>query len=94
MQFTWDVRKNRSNLAKHNVSFEIASRVFEVPRALSVLDRTVEGEDRWQTIGLVGEVLILLVAHTWHEVDGEETIHIISARKATPRERSVYEEAF
>ena len=32
MQFTWDERKNRSNLAKHNVSFEIASRVFEDPR--------------------------------------------------------------
>ena len=48
---------------------------------------------RWQTLGLVGGVVVLLVAHTYGEEKGEEVIRIISARKATPRERMFYEEA-
>ncbi|MBM4297940.1 MAG: BrnT family toxin, partial [Deltaproteobacteria bacterium] len=50
--------------------------------------------DRWQTMGLVGTVL-LFVVHTWPEADratGEETGRIISARKATSHERKAYEE--
>ena len=50
--------------------------------------------DRWQTIGLAGSVL-LLVVHTWPEIkrEGDEPVgRIISARKATPHERRVYEE--
>jgi uncharacterized DUF497 family protein len=51
----------------------------------------MEGEERWQTLGLVNGVLILLVAH---QVDEEEDlIRIISARRATRRERMQYEEA-
>jgi uncharacterized DUF497 family protein len=68
--------------------------VFDDPRAQSPLERIVESEERWQTIGSAGGVLILLVAHMWHEEDGEESIHIISARKATRRERTLYEESF
>jgi len=41
----------------------------------------------------VGGVVVLLVAHTYGEEKGEEVIRIISARKATPRERMFYEEA-
>jgi uncharacterized DUF497 family protein len=93
MRITWDDRKNRSNIAKHKLSFETASLAFEDPRALSLLDRVVHGEERWQTVGLAGGIAVVLVAHTWHEQDGEELIHIISARKATPSERNRYEEA-
>jgi len=39
MRFEWDEGKNRRNLAKHKVSFETASLVFEDPRALSIQDR-------------------------------------------------------
>jgi uncharacterized protein len=67
--------------------------VFEDPFALSVQDRVVDGERRWQTLGLVGDVVVLLVAHTYDEEDGEEMIRIISARKATPHERTLYEQA-
>jgi len=70
--------------------------VSEDPYHLSRPDREVEGEVRWQTIGqTVGTVRgpqVLLVVHTVSEPDesGEETIRIISARKATPSERSTY----
>lgn len=64
--------------------------VFDDPLHVSVPDRELEGEPRWQTIGMVGGAHILLVAHT---VDEEaELIRIISARKATRRERSIYEQ--
>lgn len=90
MRIVWDDEKNRSNRAKHKVSFETAALVFEDPHAYSMQDRIVDGEERWQTLGLVGGVVILLVAHTFCEEKREEVIRIISARKATPRERRVY----
>lgn len=89
MPFTWDERKNRVNKRKHGVSFETAILVFDDPYHVSREDREVEGELRWQTIGMVG-MQILLVAHTVSELGDEEVIHIISARKATRQERSIY----
>lgn len=65
MHIEWEEAKNVSNRAKHGVSFELAARVFEDPCALSVAERIVDHEERWQTIGLVGDMLVLLVAHTW-----------------------------
>jgi len=93
LQFTWDERKNRANRRKHGISFETAVLVFEDPDHLSIQDREVEGELRWQTIGMVQGKQILLVAHTLSESVrevNEEVIRIISARKATPQERSIY----
>ena len=93
MRFVWDEGKSRNNLAKHQVSFETAKLVFDDPFAISIQDRVVEGEERRQTLGLVGGVVILLVAHTYQDEGGEEVIRILSARKATPREREFYEQA-
>jgi uncharacterized DUF497 family protein len=93
MRFLWDEAKSQSNLAKHKVSFETARLVFEDPFAISVQDRIVEGEERWQTLGLVGGAVVLLVVHTYDEADGEGVVRIISARKATRRERMIYEQA-
>jgi uncharacterized protein len=90
MRFVWDERKDRANRRKHGLSFENAIRVFDDPFALSLQDRIVEGEERWQTLGLVAGLVVLLVAHANYEEDGEETIRIISARKATPREKRIY----
>jgi uncharacterized protein len=92
MQFIWDERKNRRNRAKHKVSFETAIRVFDDPHAISRPERVEDGEQRWQTLDSVGGIVILLVAHTYSEASGEEVIRIISARKATPYERKIYEE--
>ena len=62
--------------------------MFDAPRAVSRLDRVERSEERWQTLGLAGGIVVLLVAHTYRiEEDGEEVIRIISARKATAHER-------
>jgi len=66
--------------------------VFNDPHASSLLDRIVGGEERWQTLGLIGPAVIVLVAHTHQEEQGEEVTRIISARKATPNERRQYEQ--
>lgn len=94
MRFTWDEQKNQRNQAKHHVSFETATLVFEDPFHVSLQDRYEDGEERWQTLGLAGSVMLLLVAHTASEESGEEVIHIISARKATKRERARYEQGY
>ena len=70
MRLEWDPLKDRQNLARHGISFETARLVFDDPRALSVQDRTVEGEERWQTLGMIGGVVIVLVAHTYREEHG------------------------
>ncbi len=57
---------------------------------MSVMERVVEGEERRQTLGRVGSV-VLLVVHAYRETAEDEVIRIISACKATPRERRIYE---
>jgi hypothetical protein len=93
--FTWDESKNRSNYRKHGVFFETAVVVFDDPDCVMTRDRIVDDEERWQTIGLVEGVLLLLVAHTLETLqesgDDEEIVRIISARVATARERRRYE---
>ena len=91
MIFAWDENKNRINRRKHGVSFQAALRVFEDPRAVSYVERVVEGQERWHTIGLAGVITVLLVVHTVEEDNGEEKIRIISARKAGPSECALYE---
>jgi uncharacterized protein len=97
MRFTWDEAKNRSNQRKHDgLAFEEAAQIFRDPFRLTRQDRVEGGEERWQTIGVVHGVTVLLVAYTITE-DGsddepKEEIRIISARRATPRERKRYED--
>ena len=93
MRWIWDPDKAAANRTKHDLSFETAVLVFDDPFHASKLDPHPDG-DRWHTIGLVGPVL-LLVIHTLPEGDFEadEAVgRIISARKATARERKLYEE--
>lgn len=89
MRFEWDEDKNRRNLAKHKVSFETARSVFDDPHVVSIQDRVVEGEERWQTVGMVSGT-VLFVAHTYRDEAGDEVIRLISARKAIPHERRAY----
>ena len=92
MRFEWDEHKNESNIRKHGVSFKTASFVFDDPRLVMQQDREIEGEPRWQTIGIVHGVLLLLVAHTYADEEEEEAVRIISARRANAHERKRYEE--
>lgn len=71
------------------MSFQTARSIFEDPNLITRQDREVEGEQRWQTIGYAEG--ILTVAHTVLETGPAETIRIISARRATPAERKLYE---
>lgn len=89
----WDEKKSQANLKKHGVGFEAAQLVFDDPLHVSRQDRIEAGEIRWQTLGMADGVVLLLVAHTWHETEtGEEHIRIISARRATKLERKFYEQ--
>ncbi|MDG4877589.1 BrnT family toxin [Mesorhizobium sp. WSM4935] len=92
LRFEWDLEKARFNLRKHGVSFETAIRVFSDPFALTEQDRVEGNEYRWQTIGVIEGILVLLVAHADREEDGFDVIRIISARRATTRERRRYAE--
>jgi uncharacterized DUF497 family protein len=92
MRVVWDESKNQINRTKHQLSFETARLVFDDPLHVSRQERIEGGEQRWQTIGLVHGLVLLLVAHTVIEADGHETIRIISARKADKTERRIYEQ--
>ena len=92
--FSWDALKNESNKRKHGISFETAQLVFQDPLHITRHDRIENREQRWQTVGTVGGLQLLLVAHTWlDEQDGSEHIRIISARLATKIERKAYEQS-
>ena len=96
MHFEWDENKNRINRAKHGIDFGFASLAFADPMALTIQDRDVDGEQRYQLIGSVS-ARVLLVAHAIGVTsqqglfDEESDIRIISARKATRSERKLYE---
>jgi uncharacterized DUF497 family protein len=91
LKFIWDEQKNQLNKIKHKISFETAKLVFDDPFHINVQDRYENGEERWQTIGVIENVVFLLVAHTIKYDNNTEIIRIISARKATPQERKKYE---
>jgi len=91
VRFEWDESKDRRNIAKHGVGFEEARKVFSDPHVIIRQDRVIEGEERWHAIGHVNRVL--LVVHTIREEGLGAIIRIISARKATPAERKLYEES-
>jgi len=92
LHFEWDFNKNRYNKQKHGVSFERAATVFLDPRAMSLFDDDHSGEeDRWITIGLDRTGIPVVVCHTYQEQSGNVyRIRLISARKATKREREQY----
>ncbi len=91
IRFTWRENKNLTNQRKHGISLEVAVRVFLDPRHLSVQDRIEGGEQRWRILGQIGGVAVILVVHTVTEegpaAEPVEVIHIVSARRATRRER-------
>jgi uncharacterized protein len=91
LRWTWNSEKNRTNKIDHHISFETTQLVFDDPLALTRPDPHPDG-DRWQTVGVIGQVTIFVV-HTWLETEeGGDTGRIISARKATRHERRAYEE--
>lgn len=92
--FDWDPAKAKRNEKKHGVRFERAARVFLDPFAITVFDYDHSAkEDRWITIGMVANEVLIVVVHTFRNVDNSSAlIRIISARKATREETQQYHE--
>jgi uncharacterized DUF497 family protein len=87
MNFKWDPRKATANFSKHGVRFADAVAVFTDPQALTIEDLG-RGEERYVTLGMDALTRVLVVAYTWRD----DTIRLISARKATGSERLQYAE--
>lgn len=86
--FEWDEQKAASNLLKHGVPFDEAVSVFGDERALTFSDSEhSETEDRSRTYGLSSKMRLLVVVHT----ERRNGVRVISARKATRYEKSIYE---
>jgi uncharacterized protein len=89
VQFEWDRAKATANRKKHQVSFHEAATVLEDSLSTTFPDEThSEDEARFVTIGASTSGKLLVVAHT----ERNETVRIISARRATGREREFYEQ--
>ena len=88
MQFEWDENKNQLNQQKHGISFEEAKEIFYDTVFTSVSEKIDYGEIREISIGRIQSVLIVAVVHT----NRNGKVRIISARKATPKERRKYNE--
>ena len=92
--FEWDPDKARMNRRKHGVGFEQAMTVFRDPRAVSVFDDAHSGtEERWITLGLSASGGLLVVHHTFQEMNQNTIrVRIFSSRKATKKEAAQYGE--
>ena len=93
MRFEWDENKNQINQHKHGISFEEAQTVFEDVYAILFDDPDhLDQEERFLLIGMSTARGVCIVSHCYRGAD--DIIRIISARKATRTERSVYNEQF
>lgn len=86
--FEWNEKKAEHNIRKHGVSFEEAVTVFGDRYSITIYDPLhSKDEDRFVILGMSNKNRILVVVHT----DRSDRIRIISARKATKKERKQYE---
>jgi len=91
MRFVWDLNKNLANIKKHNISFEEAKTVFFDDNARLIPDPEHSiSEERSIILGITNKLKLLVVVHSYKEND--DTIRIISARKATKSESKYYYE--
>lgn len=85
MRFIWDEPKRQANLKKHGMDFADAERVFAGPTFTFEDDREDYGEQRWVTLGLLREKVVVIV-HT----ETEEDIRVISMREAERDEQRLF----
>ena len=89
MLFTWDDNKNTSNKRKHGISFEEAQAVFFDENAIEFDDPDHSvNEERFILLGLNQNLKVLVICHCYRSNESE--IRIITARKATKKEQTVY----
>ena len=86
--FEWDKKKADQNIRKHGISLEEAATVFGDPFSITIYDPLhSQDEDSSVILGTSNKNRVLVVIHT----DRQDRIRIISARKATKKERKQYE---
>jgi uncharacterized protein len=87
VKFEWNRHKNETNIVKHGFDFCDAPRIFMLPMLVSPDERKDYGEERWKGVGLLnGRVVVVIYTEP-----NEETIRIVSLRKALSHERKKYE---
>ena len=89
MRFEWDRTKNKTNIRDHKIDFSDAPRIFNGPMLVELDDREDYGEDRSTGIGLLRNIVVVVV----FTEPRQDTIRIISVRKANKHERTRYEQA-
>lgn len=87
MRFVWDESKNRTNEKKHRIDLADVHLVFDGPMVTFLDTKKEYGEDRWIGIGWMDDLLVTVV-FTEREND---TIRLISARRASRHEAKIYE---
>jgi len=87
MKFEWDEAKRRSNYKKHVLNFRDAEKIFEKPVVTAADNRQEYGEERYISLGMIEDVVVVVV-HTTRR----ESTRITSLRKAKLKERQAYEE--
>ena len=93
MKFSWDEAKSESNKTKHGIDFETAQLVFNDPFCISFVERVDNGEERWHAIGMIENIIMIVVVHTYQAENSDEVIRITSSRRATSHERKLYDQA-
>lgn len=89
MRFEWHSSKNKENIRKHEIDFADVTLVFNGPMLVALDERQDYGEDRWIGIGLLRDIVTVIV----FTEQRQDTIRIISARKANKYEQSRFEQA-
>ena len=87
MRIEFDSAKAAANLKKHGIPLEAAQSCLFDPMALAREDPDARGEPRWVLVGMSQGVGLLTVCYT---LRGEDTIRLISARRATSKEKKDY----
>lgn len=88
MKVYWDPKKAKANFKKHGIRFSDAEAVLYDPNALTIEDERAEGEQRHISVGMDALGRVLVVVYTYRGDD----IRLISARRASKKERGSYEE--
>ena len=87
MEIKWNPQKAEANFRKHKIRFSDAESVLFDPMTLTIEDQIIDQEQRFLSVGSDVFGRILVIVYAYHG----ETIRLISARKATPKERKYYE---
>ncbi len=88
MRFKWDPKKEQANIKKHGVSFEEAREALTCGLVVALRDDDRHDEQRFVFMGMCKRLNVLVVVAAYPE---EDVTRIISARRATKRERKFYE---